>query len=371
MWTKTTTQNLLLGLFVLANVNVAAAEDTLNFTKSEPKNSETSLPEKKEVFWFKNATGNGGRYIVRHRLCTGTISSVVFPSSKVLASAQYAAQAEIVFWNVSTGDRIRTIQLDMTKAGLPRISGDGKDVAVGAEDVIALFDSQSGDIKWKNPLTNIAGHENGVVSVVFSQDGQLVCTGGMSTERTAPTVCLFDRKSGKIVDVLETQTLPRKGVDFLAVSSDCRRVAACTSNTSETYIWEKRGDRFRKIQKYNGNGPMSFSPDGRLFVFANIGDLYFLNAKTWANIGSVKNPGMEMISDLTFSPDGQFVACTNSAGVGLWSVNEKKRVLQFEHRAGSVYSLGFTDCGKFLAAGNLNGSVVVYDLKSLVKKEAK
>lgn len=105
------------------------------------------------------------------------VRSVAFSpdGTKLVSSGQ---DREILLWNATTGERIRSLGRPGTNpVQLVAFSPLGNDVAVGeisgSPQAIILVDPQTGDIR-----SRLAGHDSGVSALAFSPDGQTLATAG-------------------------------------------------------------------------------------------------------------------------------------------------------------------------------------------------
>ena len=106
-----------------------------------------------------------------------SVRSVAFSpdGTKLVSSGQ---DREILLWNATTGERIRSLGRPGTNpVQLVAFSPLGNDVAVGevsgSPQAIILVDPQTGDIR-----SRLAGHGSGVSALAFSPDGSTLATAG-------------------------------------------------------------------------------------------------------------------------------------------------------------------------------------------------
>lgn len=192
------------------------------------------------------------------------------------------------------------------------------------------------------------GHQNVIVSVVFSPDGSRVLTG--SCDGTAK---IWDVHSGSLLQTLSWGASTINAVDwspdgkYVAVAgwppkyplsasqlkrrqdhinrptasssavSDCNSSAPSgdgDSNPSvETRVFNARTGALLKVFEDAGDG-VAFSPDGRSLALASWGSLVIVQLSGWRRVAEFQIDNADL-RNAFFSEDSKYVACVDSNGV--------------------------------------------------------
>jgi WD40 repeat protein len=242
---------------------------------------------------------------------------------------------------------------------IPRVafSPDGRLVALGntAYSAVTVW-----NLANKQQIGSLPGHEKGTTSLTFSPDcKRLASAGGDRTLR------IWDVASSSQLLAVNDLT---DAVQSLAFSPDGSRLAAACGRESTVRVWDARTGQ--GIFTLRGHAAIvrrvAFSPDGRFLASAS-SQFETRNAelKLWDAIG-----GRELytfpwdgntIEDVTFSPDGRRLAAAGgwSGGVQLYDVTTGEEI--FSLASGHYWVLAFSPDGHRLAAGEMNGTIKLWD----------
>jgi WD40 repeat protein len=151
------------------------------------------------------------------------------------------------------------------------LSPDGKLIATGGtnENPVKIWDAGSGELKQ-----TLNGHEKGVLSLAFSQDGQTLASGGYDN-----IIRLWDMKT-----TAAPRTLPEESLN--AIFS------------------------------------LAFSPGGRTLASGSYHEVKLWDAQTGSLLRTLAVEGMGITYRLTFSPDGKTLAGASDDTVKLWDVSD-------------------------------------------------
>ena len=227
------------------------------------------------------------------------------------------------------------------------LSPDGKLLAVAGGIGVWLYDAVSLD-----EIGLLEGHKEGVTSVAFSPDGNLLASGDGGA---AGTIRIWDVQSKKQVDLLH---VPGGTVKSIAFSPD-GRVMAATGNLAdrEVRIWQIREQKWRIRGVLRGHiecgvNAVAFSPDGNMLASggnASLGSgatVRLWSLKFGSSKPSIKDYPVLLkaleghtvgVNSLAFSPDGKLLASgglDKTIQIRLWDVEEQKQVaLQLSQKA--------------------------------------
>jgi WD40 repeat protein/serine/threonine protein kinase len=245
-------------------------------------------------------------------------------------------------------------------------SVDGRWLASGCKEGIRLWDAATCRELRTIHTTQRWG------SLTFVAGGRLVSVAGQMIRKGAgqawtETVVIWDA-----ADARERFTF--EGVRNLAVSPDCRRLAARTVG-ADLRVWDldkwRPGEENLPVLTFpphsRGLSGLAYSPDGKLL--ATVGQDQSWSVKFW-DAGTGKAVGSILLErpfrSPTFSPDGRFLAASSdTAGDGyvrVWEVTGRE-VFSYKGKGNRArINLAFRPDGGALAASDIDGATKVWDL---------
>ncbi len=251
-------------------------------------------------------------------------------------------------------------------------SRDEKYILAGAGDYTAiLFDFETGKeiMKYKKIFSACTSCE---VEAVLSPDGKYVISS------YADSVKVFDRSSGKFLKEFYGQG---GDPEELSVSNDSRLLSGIEYGQAE--VWDMpAGKVIFKTGEYNDNRIFcaAISPDGKHIVtggekrlaevFEISGGKNVLALKGYLNqvderlISSSYFYWVALINEAKLSPDGKLIAVGRTGNnVKLIDFNTGKVSRTLAGHKSMVISLSFSNDGKLLATGGLDGQAIVWDVE--------
>lgn len=248
--------------------------------------------------------------------------------------------------------------IDITKIGLPEgavarlgiggieniaISPNGKQLAVGTQIGVWLYDTQTGDA-----ISFLDAHENSVRSVAFSPDGfTLASGGGLGKDRS---IRLWDIRTGEHSMLSSTDY---NDVGTLSFSSD-GNILVSGHHSGNVILWDVTTDKLK--HKLLGNKgqvlQVEFSPDGKTVAIGSLDT----TLRLWdVDSGQLKHECLghtDWVMTVTFSPDSSVIASGGRDGtIRLWDVETGEHKSTFKGLSKLVTTVQFSHDGNFLACG--------------------
>jgi len=259
----------------------------------------------RQIVLYDTQTWKPVRTITTDRGADGIVFS---PDGKTLA----AVMGKLSLFDVATGAERLTlpgVEFGTSAAGSSFVSfsPDGQTLAVVVDEVVKLFEVQSGReiglILAKGPR-----------AIAFSPDGKTLATAGWSGG-----VVLWDAKSSQQIRTFGE----RLGANRITFSPDGSKLATAGTGSEPISLWEVSSGR--AVQTFRGHtgtaNSLAFSPDGRLLATASAD----VTVKLWevatgrelqTLLGHTRG-----VESAAFSPDGATLATASWDGTArLWSV---------------------------------------------------
>jgi WD40 repeat protein len=211
------------------------------------------------------------------------------------------------FWNTDSGAVIREVEIQPKKGFLSPLvlSPDGKWLMAGSiSGEVALWDAETG-----RHLQLVGGHSKRIVSLVFSPNSRVLAS--TSGDFSA---ALIEVSNWRVLRRFQANTTLTAG----AFSPDGKLYAA-TGYDWQTYLWRVNdGQLIAKLAGHQMTSrAVAFSPDMKTLVTgSDDSTIRFWNLSTGREMGSLPTDGS--VLGMSFSPNGQVLACTISGESGRW-----------------------------------------------------
>jgi WD40 repeat protein len=264
-------------------------------------------------------------------------------------------------WSQGALQTIPLGEVEEDKVTSLAFSPDGAFLALGTYlGAIKLW--SIGEGRWAKVFQ---GHETRVEGLAFSADGQVLASG-------AEEVRLWSIPGGRLLKVLKEK------LDFggkLAFSPDGRWLAV--SSLDRVHLWKVWECCPAQTLKVPTGGGVAFSPNGGLLALGRgsvfldpvereNGSVLLFRVSDWALVKKLspnKNPSS--VSALAFSSDGTFLATGDGEGnVALWNVADGALLRPFAGAPGRILSLAFAKNGEFLLGASSNGWFYIWEVAS-------
>ena len=269
------------------------------------------------------------------------VNAVSFsPDGQIIASA--SNDKTVKLWK-RDGTFIRNLQH----------SAEVNAVSFSRDGIIASASNDKTVKLWKRDgslIANLTGHEDTVLAVSFSPDGQTIASGSRDN-----TIKLW-KQNGSFINDLTGHNDWVNGVSF---SPDGQTIASA-SRDHTVKVWKRDGSLITTLSGHNNLVlDVSFSPDGQTIASAS-GDN---TVKLWKHDESLITTltgHTNDIKDISFSPDGQIIAsASHDNTVKLWQRDGTPIHTLTEHQA-DVWSVNFSPDGKTIASGSSDNTVKLW-----------
>jgi WD40 repeat protein len=278
------------------------------------------------------------------------------PDGKRLAVAgkpAWAGANAVALLDPRTGKELRRLATPEPVTGLA-FSPNGKRIAAIQDNGILLFDGVTGDATNRIELKASQPDQ-----VLFARDGNLLVA---LRDGTAMKL----ESSGANVWIAARTRLAYR----IALSPDGKTVAAASDGVV-ALLDAATGKELRHVG--NGGGAsrwVEYSPDGKRVATATNGEIQLIDLDTGKrhDFPSVRGVVTQPWLALSFSPDGKYLACTNS---DTWSQQQHQvtvinvatgqvNALLGGHTA-NVWAVAFSPDGRLLATSDAAGRVKVWE----------
>jgi WD40 repeat protein len=262
-------------------------------------------------------------------------------------------------WEVSSGERRKTLAGAKGTVYAVAVSPDGKKVAAGCSDgLVLVWDVEAGQGAWTRSDAGLSA-----MSVTFSPDSKSLAVGyGSYSDEQIGRAKVWDVASGK---ELKAFTGPKGGVNKVAFHPGGKRLALAGSEVVQVWDLATGG----KLQDLKGHAKwiycLAYSPDGKWLATGGWDRTVKLrDAATGAEALTIfAHEGF--VLNLAFSPDGRTLATTSEdRSVRLWDVPSGRRSATFHGHSDFVSAISFRPDGREIATGSVDGSIRFWDLQT-------
>jgi WD40 repeat protein len=296
--------------------------------------------EKIKVF----ATINGHTDWIRSINCS--------PAGRVMATV--GADGTVKLWGEAAGREFDAVE------GVAAVSPGANIIATYPDQEsrftdearMTLFDLrgdepvQLGTVKGMNPT--------------LSPDGKILATASYDgSQEGASTIKLWDVSTRRELTTLRAQLSERPP----AFSPDGRLFTAPGSDGKSVILWgAAERQELTPVRNDSALKDYLLSPDGRVIVTV---DKDGQRVKAWdaasrKQLAMFERKAEEQTTLLALSPDGKFLAFSDSKAVGLWQTDSTEEPILLGRHDASV--LVFSPDGKLAATGDAAGGVKVWDI---------
>ncbi len=237
------------------------------------------------------------------------VDKVVFsPDGQTLASTHWGDDV-IQFWDVSTGERLKTIESPPDTAHHIVFSPDGDTLVNAHGDGTIRF----WDVDSKAPLRTLTGYAQMFMCMAYSPDGTKVVA-----VSSCPSLRIWDTRTGELI---KTYYPDSKMIHSIAYSPDGVTLA-CGSGDTVWLLNTETGERGRIFtgHKKDCAESVAFSPDGQTLASGDSnGRIHLWDVPTGKTL-KILEWHDDYVRSLAFSPDGQRLVSTSDSEVRFWDI---------------------------------------------------
>jgi eukaryotic-like serine/threonine-protein kinase len=276
-------------------------------------------------------------------------------------------KVQVILWDAATGREPRVFEGPRGKfAGAVALSPNGQVFATGSQfdgrgrerGCVNIWDAATGELQQSLGGPNGLDKDVEIGALAFSPDGKTLLSGSGDG-----TINLWDLKTGHVLKTFKGHTEFVRGV----FSPDGSRIASASGDKT-VKLWDVKSGNKLFTSRYLSYmvTSVAFSPgDGRYLAAGSWGS----DARLW-DVARPRDPHeIELLGqplttalDVSFSPDGRYLAASNSNTIRLWIVETGEAWATLKGHSNVVSSVAFLDGGRTLASGSSDRTVKLWDI---------
>ena len=286
----------------------------------------------------------------------GSVNSVCWsPDGKYIASGSY--DKDIIIWNASNGQKVRTLYEYYNIVNDVAWSPDGNYLACGYNDEnIILYNPNNGTL-----LDTLKGDGYRPSSLAWSPDGEYLASGYYKNTWVCGHIVLWNPDTKEKVKTFELEGIGWESVYSIAWSPDGRYLAIGLEYFDVVILDVNSGQKLKTLKGHSDRVySVCWSPDGK-YLASGSGD----NTVIIWNVNNGEREqmihGYYDVYSVAWSPDGKYLASSGSNIITLWDSDTGENLQELEVTdGGGILSLSWSPNGKYLLSGSYDGSICIW-----------
>ena len=276
------------------------------------------------------------------------------PDGQLLASGSDDRMVRI--WDVSSGQYLDLPgHTDVVRS--VAFSPDGRILASGSgsdERTVRLWDVHTGQC-----LNTLRGHSNGIWTVAFNPQGDILATGSDDL-----TVKLWDVRTGQCLNTLQGHTIWVWSVAFNPQGD----ILASASTDRTVKLWDIRtGECLNTLQGHTtGVQSVAFSPDGQTIASSSFDQTMRLWDVHTGQCLHILQEHTNVVWSVAFHPMNSQMLASGSFDrtVRIWDVHTGQCLKILQGHTSGIWSVAFSPDGYFLASGGDDETIKLWDVET-------
>lgn len=306
--------------------------------------------------------GPTGKPLATLRGHTNWVNDIAFsPNNRYLVSAAYDRTLRL--WDGTTGEFLAVLRGHTAPVARIAFRPDGSQLAsAGWDGTIRLW-----DIEHLARRGVLRGHTDFVYAVGLSPDGRHVASASWDG-----TLRVWELTTGR--EVARLAHPDAEPVISLAFSPDGAHIATYARDFAVHWWHWPTGKEVRKLPLRARCPETEVAIDAkgeRVAVGGQDGHILIWDAATGKPVADLATSTPLLVRSVAFDPSGQRLAGASNDGatgtfhVLIWDLENQKIVKVLTGHTHLVYTVGYSSDGRWLASGSLDGTVRVWDAKTL------
>ena len=294
-----------------------------------------------------------------HRLGVGAMS--FSPDGSIIAGGTWDG---VRLWDVETRQHIATLEHDSGGDALV-FSPDGSTLAVETWQ----YDITLWNMTTREKITTLEGHTRSIEALALSPDGKILASGGWDR-----TIKLWNMETKANIATLSDN---ESGILSLAFSPDGKTLASGHSVTdSAIKLWDiETQEAIATLTNDQGHVYSVLFLSNEMLATSESGKVKLWNVATLQQIATLSMGTSIRSLLMALSPNRKILACAgthvNHEGVlQLWHIETQRRIASFAHTA-PLRSVSFSSNEMTIAASTPRGTVELWDIAKWLSPDFK
>lgn len=215
---------------------------------------------------------------------------------------------------------------------------------------------------WRNVrlVYTLEGHKATVDSLLFSQDGKVLFSGGSNNDGQ---LMLWWLRTGQRIEHLRAH---RTAIPGLVMSSDGEMLVSCGTDAAIN-LWQRQGNNYKYaytrtyLTDFDNLLALAITPDNETLISGGLDGIKVWNLKTQRPIYTLSRFDNQTYA-LAASPNGSvFASGGKDSAVKLWNLKSGGFIDRFLGHRGPISTLAYSPNGQFLVSGSYDRTIKVWN----------